>query len=277
MSRASRAPSPADPTTRLDRRQALKLLAGAGVVTVAAACGSSGSSGSGSSSSSAATSSSSPTSSRQTTTAATGSEPIPEETAGPFPGDGSNGPNVLTQDGVVRTDIRSSFGDAAGVAEGVPIDLTLTVLDRATGDAMAGAAVYVWHCDREGRYSMYADAEDANYLRGVQETDANGAVTFTSIFPGAYPGRWPHIHFEVYPSLSEATSAGTPITTTQLAFPASICDTVYAGDGYEASATNMQRTSLEDDMVFADGVDAQLATVAGTVDGGLTARLSVPV
>ena len=42
---------------------------------------------------------------------------IPEETAGPYPGDGSNGPNVLAESGVVRSDITTSFGDASGVAE----------------------------------------------------------------------------------------------------------------------------------------------------------------
>jgi hypothetical protein len=43
----------------------------------------------------------------------------PAETAGPFPADGSNGPNVLGEDGVVRSDIRTSFGVLSGWAEGV--------------------------------------------------------------------------------------------------------------------------------------------------------------
>ena len=58
---------------------------------------------------------------------------IPEETGGPFPGDGSNGPDVLTQSGVVRRDIRSSFGSASGVAGGVPLTIQLTVLDATNG------------------------------------------------------------------------------------------------------------------------------------------------
>ena len=102
--------------------------------------------------------------------------PIPEETAGPFPGDGSNGVNVLTESGVVRSDIRASFGASTTVAEGVPLTIDLTIVDTADGCApLAGAAVYLWHCDREGRYSMYSEgAADENYLRGVQETDADG-------------------------------------------------------------------------------------------------------
>jgi protocatechuate 3,4-dioxygenase beta subunit len=37
-----------------------------------------------------------------------------------------------------------------------------------------------------------------SYLRGVQVTDSNGQVTFTTIYPACYSGRWPHIHFEVF-------------------------------------------------------------------------------
>jgi hypothetical protein len=91
---------------------------------------------------------------------------IPEETGGPFPADGSNGVDVLSESGIVRRDIRSSFGDADGLAEGVPLSIRLTVYDN-SGDQVtpyAGAAVYLWHCDREGRYSLYSDgATEENY------------------------------------------------------------------------------------------------------------------
>ena len=110
-----------------------------------------------------------------------------------------------TESGVVRSDIRSSFGGSSGTAEGVPMTLELVVQDLANGGApFAGAAVYVWHCDREGRYSLYSDGvTDENYLRGVQVADAAGRVRFTSIFPACYTGRWPHVHFEVYPDQAE--------------------------------------------------------------------------
>ncbi|MGO3315272.1 MAG: hypothetical protein ACTIMA_15950, partial [Brachybacterium tyrofermentans] len=121
---------------------------------------------------------------------------MPTETAGPYPGDGSNGADVLEISGVERSDIRSSI-DTGTVAEGTPISLTMTVTDLAEdGVAMTDAAVYVWHCDAEGEYSMYGDGlEDETYLRGVQVVGDDGTVTFTSIFPGCYSGRWPHIHF----------------------------------------------------------------------------------
>ncbi len=205
---------------------------------------------------------------------------IPEETAGPYPGDGSNGVNVLTESGIVRSDITTSFGTASGVAEGVPLTLTLKVLDVNGGSStpLSGAAVYVWHCDRDGNYSMYADAiSDENYLRGVQETASDGTVTFTTIYPAAYDGRWPHVHFEVYPSLKDATSASNKLRTSQLAFPEDACEQVYATAGYEQSVANLARTSLSNDMVFSDGYSLQLAKVGGSVDGGMTATLNVPV
>ena len=108
---------------------------------------------------------------------------MPEETAGPFPGDGSNGPNILAESDVVRSDIRSSFGSSTTVAEGVPLTIQLTVQDAECAP-LAGAAVYVWHCDRDGNYSMYSDAAaDENYLRGVQEAADDGTLSFTTIFP----------------------------------------------------------------------------------------------
>lgn len=266
----------------LDRRGALRLLAGAWVTTLVACESDSG----GPPSTPSAPGAPGATQGTGTTaggdTVGTGSgtcDEIPEETAGPFPGDGSNGPNALTESGVVRRDITPSFAGAAGTAEGVPLAVNLTVLDGSSGcRALAGAAVYVWHCDRGGRYSLYSQgATDANYLRGVQETDADGRVTFASIFPGAYAGRWPHIHFEVYRSLGEATSAGIRLATSQLALPEDACDLVYATDGYEESVQNLARTSLERDNVFGDGFDDQLATVGGDVRSGFTASLTVVV
>ncbi|AYC39930.1 intradiol ring-cleavage dioxygenase [Streptomyces griseorubiginosus] len=206
---------------------------------------------------------------------------VPEETVGPYPGDGSNGVNVLKESGVVRRDITGSFGDSAGgTAEGVPLTLTLTVVDAASGcgTPRKGAAVYVWHCDREGGYSLYTEGlTGENYLRGVQETDEQGQVTFTSVFPGCYPGRWPHVHFEVYGSLRDAVSATAITSTSQLAFPEDVCDAVYATEGYGPSAPNLRRLSLETDSVFRDGHDRQLARVKGSVAKGYTASLTVAV
>jgi protocatechuate 3,4-dioxygenase beta subunit len=219
-------------------------------------------------------------SSPATTSAVTTVGEIPDEVAGPFPGDGSNGPDVLEQSGIVRSDIRSSFGEATGVADGVPLTLEMTILDLANGGVpFAGAAVYVWHCDRDGNYSMYsAGVENQNYLRGVQIVDGSGKVRYSSIFPACYPGRWPHIHFEVYPDQAGITDSANAIATSQIALPEDVCDTVYRQPGYEQSATNLAALTLDTDGIFADdAAEHQLATVTGDVDTGYTATLTVGV
>ena len=260
--------------TTMDRRRVLKLLGFGGLsasLFTIVGCGPSGAT-------------STPLASAAATNASVASGAscavIPEETAGPFPGDGSNGPNVLSEDGVVRTDIRSSFGSSTTVAEGVPLAIKLTIQD-AGGDCapLAGAAVYLWHCDRDGGYSLYSQAvSDENYLRGVQEADDSGLVTFQSIFPACYSGRWPHIHFEVYPSLELAKDEGNRIATSQIALPKDACDLVYATAGYSQSVRNLSQVSLASDNVFRDdSAVRQLGTVAGDVAGGLSVTATIPV
>ena len=213
-----------------------------------------------------------------TTNPESGISAIPEETAGPYPGDGSNGVNALTETGVVRSDITSSFGSASGTADGVPMTLRMTIIDVATERPVEGAAVYVWHCDADGRYSLYSDgAEDENYLRGVQIADAAGSVTFTSIYPACYAGRWPHIHYEVYPSEAAIADADDKIATSQLALPDDVNQAVYADARYRASAGNYDRVSLESDMVFADGTTNEEPTVSGDATTGYTLTITSPV
>jgi protocatechuate 3,4-dioxygenase beta subunit len=103
-------------------------------------------------------------------------------------------------------------------------------------------------------------------------------VEFTSIFPGCYDGRWPHVHFEVYPSLEAATDADNRIATSQIALPEEACDAVYATAGYEQSVRNMQSLSLATDNVFADdGGVHQLGTITGDTSSGYSVSLTVPV
>lgn len=254
--------------TLLGRRRLLQLGGAGAAAGLLAACGSS----------TAAT-----TSTATTTAAATSSSglvEIPDETAGPYPGDGSNGPDALEESGIVRSDIRSSFGTSTTTAEGVPMTLRLSVFDLADGGAAyEGAAVYAWHCDREGRYSMYSEGvTQENYLRGVQVADADGLVTFTSIWPACYDGRWPHIHFEVYPDVASITDSANAIATSQVALPQATCDLVYATTGYEQSVTNLSKVSLATDGVFSDDQGAsQTPAVTGDVTSGFVVALPVGV
>ncbi|MFJ5697080.1 intradiol ring-cleavage dioxygenase [Arthrobacter sp. NPDC093139] len=270
-------------------RRSLGMFFGAGTAAAALAACTPGGSGSGPSSP-AGTTSAAP-GSRATTTAPAASPTvtraiaecgveIPKETAGPYRGDGSNGPNVLEASGVVRQDMTSSFGTSSTKADGVPLTVTLTLLDNANGCVpLAGAAVYAWHCDREGRYSLYdSGLENENYLRGVQEADANGQVTFKTIYPGAYNGRWPHIHFEVFESMNNATAAGQVLAVSQIAMTDAACKDVYASAGYETSARNFPNTTLQSDNVFGDdGGIYQLATMSGSASAGYTAGLNVTI
>ncbi|WP_457255524.1 intradiol ring-cleavage dioxygenase [Pedococcus sp. P5_B7] len=276
-----------DIATLFDRRRVLGLFGGLGATAALAACGAAGDSAASTSSTTSSTSSTSSatssTSSTSASSASTGTTPkaeVPDETGGPYPGDGSNGPNVLDDSGIVRSDITSSFGSSTTKAQGVPLTINLTVTDAGNGyAALSGAAVYLWHCDRDGQYSLYSQGvTDENYLRGVQATNGSGTATFTSIFPAAYSGRWPHIHFEVYQSLSQATSSGQIVKTSQIALPEAPCAQVYATSGYEASVGNLAQTSLTSDNVFGnDGGIYQLATVTGNATDGYVANLTIGV
>jgi protocatechuate 3,4-dioxygenase beta subunit len=226
-----------------------------------------------------ATSTPSPSTTPSSSGTGTAVTEIPDETAGPYPGDGSNGPDVLEDSGIVRQDIRSSI-DGGATADGVPLTIELQIIDIANGGVpFAGVAVYAWHCTAQGEYSMYSSGlEDVTYLRGVQVADAEGKVSFTSIFPGCYSGRWPHIHFEVYPDVDSLTDATNAIATSQLAMPETASAAVYAQSAYTGSAGNLAQVSLSSDNVFGDdGGATQLATVTGSVASGYTATLVVGV
>ena len=219
--------------TLVARRRLFGLFAGAAGTAVLASCGLA-----------AATRGNGSTATTTTTTAGTGTlTETPEETAGPYPADGSNGANVLTQSGVVRSDIRSSFGSSTTTAPGVPLTIKLDRARHVAAPRCPAPPSTSGTATATASYSMYT-VPNENYLRGVQETDADGSVTFTSIFPACYSGRWPHIHYEVYPSLSAATSAGEQDRHVAARPPRGDCDVVYATSGYEQSVSNMSRVSL---------------------------------
>lgn len=194
-----------------------------------------------------------------TTSTGTGSDSCqetPTETAGPFP--------TKTPSSLVSSNIVSD-------RTGVPLTVKITINNSKNScAALSGAIVDIWHCDAAGNYSEYGGGgmQSTNYtsvhfLRGRQTTDANGLVTFTSIFPGWYSGRAPHIHVHVY------SADGTSLMITQIAFPTDICNTVYttAAD-YEGRGT--QDTANSADNVFADSLASELATVFGSVSAGYT-------
>ena len=257
----------------LSRRRMFHLAGAASVSALVAACA-------GTKSTQATGSTSTATTTAGAADAAACATAAPAETAGPYPGDGSNGPNVLIESGIVRSDIRSSFGSYSGTAEGVPTTIELTLQDIIKNcTAGAGMAVYIWHCDRGGNYSLYSQAAaEQNYLRGVQVADQNGRVSFTSIFPACYAGRWPHIHFEVFDSLEAAVAGENARLTSQIALPEQACTAVFGYDtGYATSVQNISGVTLSSDNVFGDGWDAELATVTGDPASGMTIALTIGI
>ncbi len=205
-----------------------------------------------------------------------------EETAGPFPADGSNRRNlrlinVLNQVDVVRGDLRPSFAGLTGTAEGLAVQLEINLVDAGRDcTPLAGHAIYLWHCDRDGRYSLY-DLPEVNYLRGLAVSDASGLVRVKTVFPGCYPGRWPHIHFEVFRSAEAAMAGEAALLTSQFALPQGVCASVYGTEaGYAASKAYLAALSLEGDMVFGDNSESEMAAVMLVVKrdpmAGTTAR-----
>jgi protocatechuate 3,4-dioxygenase beta subunit len=187
---------------------------------------------------------------------------------------------VLKEAGVLRSDIRRSTGAGRLTAQGVPLQVSLKLVrSNAACQPGAGMAVYLWQCDRESRYSLYAsDLKDENYLRGLQVADAQGELQFQTIFPGCYPGRMPHLHFEVYASATDAVAGARPLVISQLAFPVAPSAEIYrTAPGYAPSLPELQRLGFERDMVFADGVALQLASLVGNPQAGHLARLAVGV
>ena len=296
--------SPTDPfTQRLTRRGALGALAGFGALALAA-CGSdkaATASTTAADTSLPGTSSLSGTSSPPTSTVATTGDTTaatapatvdttaaaacltpPEETAGPFPADGTNDngegeeANVLDDAEAMRSNITASL-DGSGVQPGVPFTLNVAVMDAATGCVpMPGAAVYVWHANRDGAYSVYNVGMNPghsgdSYLRGVQIADAEGNLSFTTILPGRYSGRASHIHFTVF---TDATLANR-LLTSQMAFDDAQADAWYAAaDGY---ATSVGGSHNSQDNIFADGVDEQMLTITGDVSTGLVGSIAIGI
>jgi protocatechuate 3,4-dioxygenase beta subunit len=269
-----------DLPTLLNRRRALGLLSGAGLAAALAACGVIDLEYSGDDPSGGAPAGGGLPTEPSPEPVKLEKGEVPPETGGPYPADGSKGINVLNDSGIVRSDITRSFGGPDGVAKGVPSTIELTVLNLKDGKAKPykGAAVYVWHCDAKGRYSMYDPTiQVENYLRGLQVADKKGRVRFRSIFPAAYSRRWPHIHFEVYESREAAIKTEGKVRTSQIALPEQACRDVYATSYYALSRPNFAQMTLKTDSVFADGSELQMAKVTGSVEKGMRIALTVAV
>lgn len=233
-------------------------------------CGGSGSDGT--------TASTATTGTTDTSTTTSGScAVIPSETAGPYPADGTNTNSGSVVDVISSSLVRQNITEGK---TGLPLTLTLTLVDVNNGcTPIANAAIYIWHCDKDGEYSAYTTSANGShfgetYLRGIQVTDSNGQVSFTTIYPGWYAGRVTHIHFEVY---AQDNLSSTPAKTSQIAFPEDITSAVYALSNLYTKGQNTSVATNAADNVFSDGTTYQLASLSGDTTNGYVASLSVGI
>lgn len=231
----------------------------------AAASTAAGSSTSGTSTSTSGTSSSSTTvaSGTGSSTNLSGCVLIPEETQGPYP------LNLSANAAYFRQDITEG-------KSGTPLRLKLTLLNVGNKCLpVSNARVDIWHCDKDGVYSGYnqpgANSVGQTFCRGIQLSDANGEVTFSTIYPGWYAGRITHIHFQVF--LNNGL-----VATSQIAFPEVITQAVYNTSLYLAKGQNTSVRSFAADNVFADGTTYQMCSiVTNSASGGYDAELTVGI
>jgi protocatechuate 3,4-dioxygenase beta subunit len=193
---------------------------------------------------------------------------IPQETVGPYPLDLSSNPGFFRQD--------VTEGKA-----GLPLDLTLNIVNVNNNcSPITNARVDIWHCDKDGVYSGFANQPGGvnttgqTFCRGIQLTDSNGQVKFTTIYPGWYNGRITHIHFQVY--LNNGL-----IATSQVAFPDDITRVVYDTALYAARGQNTSVASNAADMVFGSpsgDLQYELCTIMpNSTTGGYDAALNVGI
>ncbi|TAH40761.1 MAG: T9SS type A sorting domain-containing protein [Bacteroidetes bacterium] len=195
----------------------------------------------------------------------TGCALIPSETAGPYPLDLSQNVNMF------RTDVRET-------QPGLEHKVRLRIIGINNCAPIQNARVDIWHCNVDGYYSGYntnahlgpQNHVGETFLRGIQLTDANGEVEFTTVFPGWYPGRISHIHFQVFlSSMLQVTSQFTyPVNEKQLIYTTIAPYTTWGADPQTVSTDN----------VFSDGSTLQVATLifnSGT--GGYDSFLEVGI
>jgi len=191
----------------------------------------------------------------------------PTEVEGPYPYPGGELTNPLERSNITESQT------------GVALILTINVVNADSSCAIVeNARVDIWHCNKDGYYSGYANqtgifgSEDytgKTFLRGYQLTDASGQVKFITIYPGWYSGRTTHIHFEVYVN-------GVMKKTTQIAFPESINTAVDTSTLYASLGVN-PITNSEDSILGNSATDLAHETVSlsGSVSAGYTGTYTI--
>ncbi|KAI1367242.1 aromatic compound dioxygenase [Xylaria arbuscula] len=180
--------------------------------------------------------------------------------------------------------------DISETQAGVPLTVDIAVFDMETCEPITNTYMEIWHSNATGVYSGvpsggdYSDApENVNttFLRGFQQTDENGAVSFDTVYPGHYSGRAIHIHVMTHTNAT-ARENGTILDANashvgQIYFDQSLTDEVEQLTPY---STNEQPiTTNEEDMLLSSSLatgDAimQYVLLGEAVSDGLLAWIS---
>jgi len=141
-------------------------------------------------------------------------------------------------------------GNITESQQGVKLLMDFGVMDTSTCQPMNNTFVEIWHSNALGVYGAYTTSSFNSletWLRGGWYTDANGIVEVSTIYPGYYTGRAPHIHIMVHKDWSQSPNgtlvshAGTLLHIGQAFFPETWNDQVYRVPPYPS---NTQRRTL---------------------------------
>ncbi|MFJ1731813.1 intradiol ring-cleavage dioxygenase [Streptomyces sp. NPDC088254] len=172
---------------------------------------------------------------------------------------------------------------------GVPLKLTLTVVDDDTCAPLRGALVELWHADALGEYSGFvgknghSEPDNGTFLRGGVLTNSAGVAVITSVYPGWYVGRCIHIHVKVHTGVTLTSdghfTGGREIHTGQLFFSETVTTRVAAISPY--STNRVTRTTLARDSIYDGGGAASglltLSALGSSPSAGYAGALTLGV
>jgi len=182
-------------------------------------------------------------------------------------------------------------GDITESQQGVKLLMDFGVMDTSTCTPMNNTFVEIWHANALGLYGAYSTSTVnrlETWLRGGWYTDANGIVEISTIYPGYYTGRAPHIHIMVHKDWTQSANgtlvshAGTVVHIGQAFFPENWNDQVYRTAPYPSN-TNRRTLNSQDQFLgeaSANGYSAytDLQFLSGSdMSGGLVGYLTLGV
>jgi protocatechuate 3,4-dioxygenase beta subunit len=188
---------------------------------------------------------------------------------------------VEQEEGPFYVDLGKVRSNVVEDQAGVPLDLTIRVIDPERCVPVANAAVDIWQCNAYGVYSDESSESTVGqeYLRGIQFTDAAGNAELRTIYPGHYQGRATHIHVKVHiggTRTKKMYRGGHVCHTGQLLFDEAVTDQVYALSPYDQST--VRRVPNSQDRVYSqEGGKRSMPKLGGSIESGLTAKIALGV